>query len=71
MAKVWETHNQSIRISNFKTYVPPILGGICEGKEYTTPLKSIQTPELWNSHDGVRGLYDRALKSSQYHRLKL
>ena len=38
----------------------PILGGLGEGKELTTPLTAIHTPKIWNAHDGVRGVYPRA-----------
>ena len=68
--KVWKTKGESINISASKTDVPPTLGKMGEGNEYITPLKAIQTPELWNSHDGVTGVYPRTLKSLQYQRLK-
>ena len=34
--------------------------GIREGKEIFIPLNVIRKPELWNAHDGVRGVYLRA-----------
>ena len=43
-------------ISYFKTDVPLILGGLGKGKELNTPLTSICTYEIWNAHNGVRGL---------------
>ena len=41
------------------------------GGVLTTPLIDIRTPMLWNSRDGVRGVYPRASKSLQYQILKL
>ena len=70
-AKIQKTKEQLIFILVFKTDVPPILLGLGEGKELTTPLTSIRTPELWNSHDGVRGVYPRAYKSLRDYKLKL
>ena len=60
-----------IVISVFKIDMPPILGGLGEGKESTTPLTSIRTPELWNAKDGVRGVYLRVSKSLKDHRMKI
>ena len=37
----------------------------------TTTLTATLTPELWNSHDGVRGVYPRSSKSLQYQILKI
>ena len=62
---------KSIVILAFKTDVTPILGVLEEGKELTTPLTAILIPKLWNSHDGVRGVYPRSYKSLQDQRLKL
>ena len=45
-AKVRKTKEQSIVISEFKTDMPPILVGLVVGKESTTPLTDIGTPEL-------------------------
>ena len=69
--KVRKTREKLIVMSTLKTDVPPIFGGLGEGKESTTPLTAICTPEMWNAHDGVRGIYPRASKSLQYQRLKL
>ena len=55
-AKVRKIKDQSIIISTFKIDVPPIIGELGEGKEYTTPLTENLTPELWNTHDGVIGV---------------
>ena len=66
-----KTKKKSIFILAFKTDLPPILGGSREGKESTTPLTYICTPEIWNSRDGVRGLYPRAYKSLQDQRLNI
>ena len=44
--KVQKTNKQSIIIYYFKTDVPQIIGGLGEGKESTTPLIEILTPEL-------------------------
>ena len=52
VAKLRKTKEKSIVILAFKTDVPPILGGLGEGKELTTSLTAIRTPELWNAHDG-------------------
>ena len=62
---------QSTVISEFITDVYPILGGLGEGKEFTITLTAIRTPDLWNAHDGVRGVYPRSSKSLQDQRLKL
>ena len=51
--------------------MPPILGGLGEGKEFKTHLTDIRTPKIWNAHDGVRGVHLRASKSLQDQRLKL
>ena len=50
--------------------MPPILGGLGEGKELATHLTAIRTHGIWNSHDGVRGIHRRASKSLQVQRLK-
>ena len=55
--KVRKTKDWSISISAFKTYLPSILGGLGEGKYSTTSPTENITPELWNDHDGVRGVY--------------
>ena len=55
----------------FKTDVPPILGGLGEGKESIKTLTAIHTPNTWNAHDGVRGVYPRESKSLQDQRLNL
>ena len=70
-AKVSKTKEQSIVISSFRTDIPPILGGLGEGKEISTPLTEIRTPELWNVNNGVRGVYNRASKLLHDHRIKL
>ena len=70
-AKVRKTKYQSIVILAFKTDIPTILGRLGEGKEISTLLTAIQTPELWNAHDGVRGVYPRASKSLHNQRIKL
>ena len=74
-----EVHTTKVRkkiykyivISDFKTDITPILGGIEEGKESFTPLTEIRTPELCNSHDGIRGVYPTDLKSLHDQRIKL
>ena len=70
-AKTQKTKDKYIDISYFKSYVPPILGGSGEGKESTTPLTAICTPEIWNAHNGVRGVYPRSSKYLQYQSLNL
>ena len=52
--KARKTKENSIIISALKTHVPPIIGGMGEGKEFATPLTEIRNHEWWNSHDGVR-----------------
>ena len=37
----------------------------------TTPFAAIPTPDLWNAHDWVRGLYPRVSKYLQDQRLDL
>ena len=71
MAKFRNMKKQSIVISAFKMEPPPILGGLGKGKESSTSLTVIRTPELWNAHDGVRGVYTRASKSLHDQRIKL
>ena len=44
--KVRRTKDQSIFISDLKTYVLLILEGLGRGKKLTTPLTDIHTPEL-------------------------
>ena len=68
---VHKVKEQSIIISTFKTDVPTILGILGEGKESSTTLTEIWTPELWNTHDGVIGLYLRASTNPKNTRLKL
>ena len=58
--KAHRTKEHQIIISALKTDVPPVLGGPVEGKESTTTLTEILTPELWNAQDGVRGIYHRS-----------
>ena len=70
-SKVGNTKDKSIVILTFKTDVTPILGGLWEGKDSATPLTDIHTPELWNAHDGVRGVYPRASNSLKDQILKL
>ena len=65
------TKEKSIVILAFKTDVPTILRGLWEGKESTNPLTYIRTPEIWNSRDGVRGIYTRASKALQEQILNL
>ena len=47
----------------FVTGDTPILGGLEEGKESTTPLTDIRTPKIWNAYDGVRRVQPRSSKS--------
>ena len=54
---------QLIVISDLKTDMPLILGGLSNGEELMTTLTAIRTPELWNAHDGVIGMYPQASKS--------
>ena len=65
VAKVMKTKDKSIFTSGFKIDMSPTLGGLGEGKESTTTLTSVRTPDLWNYHDGVRGVYPQASKSLQ------
>ena len=44
--KVRKTKEQYTFISDFKTDIPPILGGLGEVKEISTPLTAIRTQEL-------------------------
>ena len=69
--KVRKTKEGSIVISAFKKDMPPILGGFGEGNESAISLTAICTSDLRNSYDGVMGVYPRASKSLNYHRLKL
>ena len=68
---VRKTKEQFTFISGLKTDVPPIIGGLGKGKESTTPITEILTPQSWNALDGLIGLYPRALKCLKYQRLKL
>ena len=69
--KVRNTKENSIVIYYFKTYNPPVLGGLSEGKESITPLTVIRNPYLWNKNYRVRGVYPRASKSFQDKRINL
>ena len=62
-ASKFQKKEQYIVISAFKTYLPPILGGLSEVKESTIPLTDIRTPEIWNSRDGMRGVHPQGSKS--------
>ena len=53
VANAWNPKEKYIIISAFKIYVPTILGELNEGKESTTPLTEIRTPELWNAYDNT------------------
>ena len=66
-----KTKEKSILISSLKTDLPPILGGLAEGKESTTSLTSIRTTEIWNDHYVVRVVYPRAAKYLQNQRLNI
>ena len=66
-----KTKEEPIVILEFKTVVPPILGGFVEGKGSTTPLTYIRTPNLCNYRNGARGLYPQAFKYLQDKRLNL
>ena len=69
--KVRTTKEKSIVISSFKSDIPPIMGVLGEGKEIFAPLTEIRIPYLWNTRDGVRGVYPRAPKSLHDQRIKL
>ena len=56
VSKVRKRREQSIVILVLKKDVPHILGGLRKGKELTTPLTDIRTPELWDANDGVSGV---------------
>ena len=71
MAKFGKTKYKPIVLSDFKTDVPTIMGGLGEWKQTGTPLKAIYTPELWNSCDCLRGAFPRASKYLQDQRIKL
>ena len=68
--KALNTKENSILISDFKTDYRLILGDLREGNESATPLMAIRTPELWNDHDGFRGVFPRASKYLQYKIIK-
>ena len=70
-AKVGKTKDKSIFVSAFRTDIPPIMGGLVEVKEISTPLTAIRTPDLWNVQDGVSGIYPRASKLLHNQRIKL
>ena len=69
--KASNTKEQPIFIYSLKTDILPILVRLSKGKESTTTLTATRTPELWNAHDGVRGVYPRAYKYLQDQCLKL
>ena len=69
--KVRKTKDQMIVISDFKTDVPPIMGGLEEGKDTSTTLAAIMMLEFWNAHEGVRRVFLRTYKYIQDHRIKL
>ena len=49
--------DKPILISLFKTEMPSILGGLSEGKYFTTPLAKIWTPEMCKYPYGVSEVY--------------
>ena len=51
--------------------MPPILGGLGEGKELIKPLTDICTLELWNAHNEIMGVHPQASKYLQDQRLNL
>ena len=55
-AKVRKNKDKSIAITYFETDITPILGGLNEVNESKTTLIVIIIPELWNAHDGFRGV---------------
>ena len=57
VVKVRGGKEQYILDPAFNTDIPPIFGGIVEGKERFTPFNELSTSELWNTYDGVRGVY--------------
>ena len=69
-AKLRNTKEQLIFIAALKTDVPPILGGLREGKDNTSLFTTTHNPEFLNEHDGVRGFLPRAYEFFQYNRIK-
>ena len=70
-AKVRNAMEQSKIIYHFKIDTSSILGGLSKVKDYTIPLTKIRNLKLWNTRDGVRGLYFMASKYLQYQRLNV
>ena len=66
-----KTKEQSIVISALKTDIPPIMGGLGQGKGSFTHITDILTPEMCNTHDDMRGVFTISSKSLHYHRIKL
>lgn len=56
-ARVKQTSEQTMLIAAFKTDIPPMFNGPKEGREAKCPLPGISTPEQWNAHNGVTGVY--------------
>ena len=69
--KIRKTKEKSIIVLVFKMDIPPMLGGLGEGKDSYISLTSIIIPKLWNAHDIVRGFYPRASKSLHGQSIKL
>ena len=53
-AKVRKTKDQSIFISEFKTDISPIMGGLGEGKDSSTPLTETKHP-IFGAHMSESG----------------
>lgn len=62
-ARVKRPLERSIVISAFKTDIPPVFSGPKEGREMKYPLPGIKTPEMWDAHDGIRGVKPRVSES--------
>jgi hypothetical protein len=70
-ARVKRTQEQSTVIASFRTGVPPIFGGPKAGRDAADPYTAIKTPEKWNGHDYLTGVFPRAIRSLKGQTTKL
>jgi hypothetical protein len=70
-ARVKRTQEQSTVIASFRTGVPPIFAGPKASRDAADPYSAIKTPQKWNGHDYLTGVFPRAEKSLREQSKKL
>jgi hypothetical protein len=70
-ARVKRTQEQSTVIASFRTGVPPIFAGPKASRDSADPYSAIKTPQKWNGHDYLTGVFPRAEKSLREQSKKL